>query len=342
MPLFLYNNLPAPQQQYKKLAAVVALLLPHLDALDKHLALVLPRGVPLVSGVPEVPPRSRTGVHPRLSGFAVLEPAVCAADGDVDDQVEVLVEGRGLAARLAPRVHEAGAVGIRQREMALLPEGLVEVVVHDLDQARVDIGENVLLAPLHAESVEGLGVGGELGLALDIRRPPCIGGDVRPKVQRAADDVVATGGVRVVVAARLHDVDLARPRPVAVGCVLGQHPDGGPQPVALGQLRHHLHPSKLDVSARLGIDACRLDRIDDGAVSRVGRRNAAVPVRPRARAGVQQVDDVVRVDEFLVLQRGLEVQHAILDECVLVGVGCHFELAVAVFPRQQDISRPIW
>ena len=224
----------------------------------------------MVAGVPELLLRGGGLVDPGLAVDAVLEPAVGAADGDVEDEVEVLVEGGGVAAGLAPRIDDAGAVGVGEGEVPLLPERLVEVGVEDLQEAGVDVGEDVLFAPLDAEGVRGGGEGGVQGVALHVGAPPRVVVGVRAPVQRTRHDVVAALGVGVVVPARLADVDLARFGPWAVDAVDGQHPDGGPEPVTLGQRGGDLNASVLDRSTLLGVDSSRLDRVDNGPVGHVG------------------------------------------------------------------------
>lgn len=85
--------------------------------------------------------------------------------------------------------------------------------------------------------------------------PPSIVGGVRSPVECRRHDVVAALGVRPIVAARLHDVNLSRLGPRAVGILDGQHPDGRPQPVSLGKLCSDLDTAVLDSGALLGVDA---------------------------------------------------------------------------------------
>ena len=122
-------------------------LLPHLDLADRHLPATLPCRIPLVTCIPEILLRRRAAVDPGLAGLAVLEPAVRAADGHVEDEIKFLIKGCLVTARLGPDVDEARAVGVRKGKVALLPERLVEVGVDDLEKARIDIGEQVLLRP---------------------------------------------------------------------------------------------------------------------------------------------------------------------------------------------------
>jgi hypothetical protein len=88
-------------------------------------------------------------IQPRLVALPVREPPVRAADGDVHDQVEVLVKRRGVPARAVhagdargPRVLERLGLAVRVErrlgELTALPEGLVEADVEQRVQARVD------------------------------------------------------------------------------------------------------------------------------------------------------------------------------------------------------------
>lgn len=83
------------------------------------------------------------------------------------------------------------------------------------------------------------------------------------------------------------------------------------------------------MKTKLGVDATRLDRVDDGAVCCVSRGNAVSPLGTCA-ALTAKVNDVVGVDKVLVLESGLNGKHTILDEDVLIAVGGLFELAIAI------------
>lgn len=279
------------------LASVVPFLLPHLRALDNHLTLLLPRRIPLAAGIPKVA-LGRVGlIHPWLALDAIFEPAIGAAHGDVENQVKVLVKRGAVAAGLTPRVHQSRAIGIGGREVALGPKGFVEVRIHDLEEARVDVGEDVLLGPLEAVGVEARAVSGVQSLSLDIASPPSIVVGVRTPVNRRRHDIVATLRIRVIVAPRLHNVDFSRLGPHAIGVVGGQHPDCGPHPVTLGKLGDNFDTAKLNLSSLLGADAGRLDGVDNGSVGGVRHGNAVVPEIRRTFSGFQQIDDVVRIDE---------------------------------------------
>lgn len=167
-------------------------------------------------------------------------------------------------------------------------------------------------------------------LALDVVAPPSIILLVRPKVQRAADDVVAALAVREVVAAGLHDVELAGPRPRPVHAVRGQHPDGGPQPVALGQLGLDLDAAVRDGRATACVEARGFDRVHDGAVGRVGGCHAVLPARAGAAVAAEVDYGAVVVDEVSVLEGGLDGEDVVFDVGVCVVGCCLLELAVSV------------
>ena len=75
-------------------------LLPHLDVLDFHATLLgvcRPSGEPFVLGLPELAGSVSRIVGPWLFiSKAVLEVAVGASDGYVEDEVELLVERCGV------------------------------------------------------------------------------------------------------------------------------------------------------------------------------------------------------------------------------------------------------
>src|SRR5688500_5791338 len=104
----LVGPLAHPRLQVIETLVAVALLPDH-DLADLELGLS-PGRQPDVAGVPEVLLGVRRVAEPRLARLGVLEPAVGAADGDVDDEVEMRVEGRVGAARLAPDVLQTRAV----------------------------------------------------------------------------------------------------------------------------------------------------------------------------------------------------------------------------------------
>ena len=187
--------------------------------------------------------------------------------------------------------------------------------------------------------MEGVGEGGVQGVALDVSAPEGVVRAVGPPVQRGRDDVVAAARVGVVVAARLHDVDLAAGGPHAVVRLGGEEPDRRPDPVAFGEFGGDFDTAIFDGAAFLGVDAARFDGRDDRAVRGIGRGDAVGPEGRGADALLAEVDDVVVVDEVGVLEGRLDVQHVVFDEHVFVGDGCLLELAVAK-PTDFGFLRP--
>lgn len=124
------------------IAPIIPTLLPHLDTLNLHLSAILPRRHPLVPRLPKLQLRNRAAVCPGLAADTISKPAVRAADGKIENQVEGLVEGRRDRA-IRPGVDGCGAVGVGWREVADVPGGLVELGVEDLVDARVDVGEEI-------------------------------------------------------------------------------------------------------------------------------------------------------------------------------------------------------
>jgi len=161
---------------------VAVALLPDLDTLNLHGGRG-PGGQPGVPGVPEVLLGIDGAVQPGLARLGVLEPAIGAAHGDVKDEEEALVKGGVGVGRFQPGVLEEGAVTVGCGEVAAIKEGLVKVGVQHLQEARVDIGEEILLGPLEAKGVEAGRVGGVQGRALVVGAPPAVVGDVGTPVE---------------------------------------------------------------------------------------------------------------------------------------------------------------
>lgn len=96
--------------------------IPHLDALDlEGAALFRPGGIPLPLIVVELRRGPLGHIGPGLASHAVLEVPGSATDGQVQDQVELGVEGGALVGGVLPGVVPVGDVGA-------LPVALVGVV----------------------------------------------------------------------------------------------------------------------------------------------------------------------------------------------------------------------
>lgn len=107
---------------------------------------------------------------------------------------------------------------------------------------------------LKTEGVVAVGVRGVESLAFDVVAPPTIIVGVWTKVQSAGGNIVTALSVGVIVAARFHNVNFTRARPVTVDAVLGQHPDGGPKPVTSRQLGLDLDAAILDGGTKFCVD----------------------------------------------------------------------------------------
>jgi hypothetical protein len=110
------------------LTTLITLLLPHLDTLDHHLAIILPRGLPCLPAVPEVLLSSGRLVNPWFAGKPILEPTVRTTDGNVEDKVELLVKRRSKVAGLAPRVDQSSSITIRKRKIPAAQSGWLKLV----------------------------------------------------------------------------------------------------------------------------------------------------------------------------------------------------------------------
>jgi len=304
-------------------------LLPHLDALDDHLAILLPGRVPFVPAVPEIFPFRLAAVHPRLAMLAILEPAVGGTHGNVEDQVEWVIEGGIPSSCLRPGVDILGAIPIGKRKSAALPQPLVEVGGEHLEQSRVDVGEDVVLAPFEAERVEFSRVCRVQSLSPTVCTPVAVVGWVGTPVERGRDNVISALRMRCIVSATLDDIDLTGRRPRAVGLLDGHHPDSRPQPQALWKLGHDLDTTVGDRGSLLGTDASRLDRVDDGSVLSVGGRNTVERNMRRANTHLSEIENgAIRRHKCFVHQGRADMERTIHDVRVLLQVSRVFELAV--------------
>lgn len=148
-------------------------------------------------------------------------------------------------------------------------------------------------------------------------------------MQSARSHVVAAHFVRVVVSAGLHDVNFAGVGPLAVRVVLGHHPYRWPEPVPLWKLGLYFDAAVLDVDTAFGNEACRSRWRYDSSIGRVCHGVAICPFGANA-ALFGQVDDIVLVDQVLILQRRLDLQEAIFDEDIVIGVCRLRKIAIAM------------
>ena len=252
-------------------------LLPHLHRRDGKLGrLRLPGWIPLVLPGQEVLGRSRRLVDPRFAGIAILEPPIGTSNSQIDDEVKLLIERRVQIGVVDPRVGKSGAVGVGQRELATSPQILIERVVEDLQEASVYVGEEILLTPLQAIGVGTGGPGGMESFLLLAGAPISVVFLIGTPVESAGDNVVSAGRIAVVVASRFGDIDFARCGPSPECVVDGQHPNGGPEPVALWHGGYDFDPTVLDGCTFDGVDAAGFDGRNNGTVGDVGGSVAVV------------------------------------------------------------------
>jgi len=312
---------------------VAVTLLPHLDLADFQLACTGcgPRGIPDVTSLPEIPLGGRRAVNPWLSALAVLEPAVGAADGHVQDQVEFLIEWcRVVAGDLVPGIGETGAVGVEGWEASALPERFVEVDVCDLEENVVDPGEEVFLRPFQSEGVFAESICGVESLSLVVCTPPCVVGCVWTPVKSGRHNVVSSLGIRVVVSTGFSNIDFSRQGPSTVGVVDRQHPDRWPQPISYWHLCSDLDTSVFDRSSSLGVDTSGLHRLYDFVGSKIRDGNAVCEdFRGTGSIGCQ-IDHTVGVDESSILQGRPDDEFAVLNENVRVVECGLLEFSIAV------------
>ncbi len=276
--MIVYDMHLVQKSSSENLLLVAITLPPHLHLADLHLSRsgLLPRREPDVTLRPEVALRSRRSIDPWLARLSIFEPAVRATNGHVQNEIELLVERCLITASLGPDVLETGAVAVGQRESSTFPERLVEVRVEDLQETRVDVGEEVLLGPLDAKGMLGLGVGSVESGSLDVGAPPGIVGWVGTPVKGGRDDVISSLRVGVVISAGLGDINFTRQGPRSIGVVHGQHPDRGPEPITLWHLGSDFDTAVFDRCLLLGVDTCGSDWGNNRAGCDVGLSNAVL------------------------------------------------------------------
>ncbi len=278
-------------------------------------------------GVPESIDGSWVKVGPRLAALTVREVAICATSSDVHEEVEFLVEGSVDLLLVSPRVVTLGPA-------TAFPEGLRRGVNIENNVVRgVQIGGDSILGPEETIDMEVIseGIRGRVllrGLLITIGIP---GGS---PVEGGSELVVAAGGARSVVTARLHDVNLTRGRPSAICLILGKHPNGGPQEITLGELSLDLNLSILEVEFADGSKTGGLDGVDDVSRSS-GVALTSVESVAGANGGGRSTPDVNVTSmesifaEVFDGEGWLQIQDAILDERVGAVVCVPLELPVA-------------
>jgi hypothetical protein len=100
-------------------------LVVHLHALDSHSSVIWlpPSGLPKLSSVPEFFRTSETAVAPRLVTHTIFPESVRATNGNIQDEVEFLVERSVSHAGLRPRIKQSGFIRLIFAELPTIPHG---------------------------------------------------------------------------------------------------------------------------------------------------------------------------------------------------------------------------
>lgn len=112
------------ETQYQKHSTISAsALVVHLHALDSHSTVIrlTPGGLPKCSGIPELLWTCKTTITPGLVTHTVFPEAICATNSNVQDEVELLIEGRIAHAGLRPSIEQSGLVGLILAEVSTVP-----------------------------------------------------------------------------------------------------------------------------------------------------------------------------------------------------------------------------
>ena len=187
-----------------------------------------------------------------------------------------MVEGCVQIGIIDPRVGESCTIRVGQRELPTSPEVLIERVVEYLQEAGIYVGEKVFFTPLQAIGMFAGGVSGMERFLLLTGAPVPIILLIRTPVEGASDNVISTGGIAVVVASGLGNVDFARFGPRSKCVVDGQHPDGGPKPITLWHCGHNFDTTILDGCTFKTVDAAGFNWGNNGTVRDVGSSVAVV------------------------------------------------------------------
>ncbi len=154
----------------------------------------------------------------------VREVAICAADRNFQNQVEILIKGGVSLPSLAPGIMQSTMVDNRGPKVSAIPHAIVlrlKVDEENLQQPIVNICEQVLLTPFQAVCLQAFAVVGTPNVVFALGRPERRNWS---PVKRRANTVssVWKGSSRVTSAFRNVDFPTCGPR--SVNAVLGHHP----------------------------------------------------------------------------------------------------------------------
>jgi hypothetical protein len=152
-------------------------------------------------------------------------------------------------------------------------------------------------------------------------------------VKGRAEGVAATSGAVNTVTAGFNDVDFTGSGPGAVFVVLGKHPDGGPEPITLGELCNNLNAAVLEVETLDGANASGHHGVEVvaggggvalAAVEGIAGANVSGGSTPEIEGTVHHG---VETKSFTG-KGGLDVENAVINESVGTVVPVHLKFPV--------------
>ena len=157
----------------------------------------------------------------------VREVAICAADRNVQNQIEILIKGGVSLPSLAPGIMQSTMVDNRGPKVSAIPHAIVlrlKVDEENLQQPIINICEQVLLTPFQAVCPEAFAVVGTPDVVFALGPPERVCCRNWSPVKGRANTVssVWKGSSRVTSAFR--NVDFPTCGPGSVNAVLGHHP----------------------------------------------------------------------------------------------------------------------
>jgi hypothetical protein len=303
---------------------------PDLDAIDLEGAPITPGGPPLSLVVVELGRGTLGHVGPGLGSDSVLEVSGSSSDGQVKDEVVGSVEGGVLVLGVLPGIGPVAHSG-------LVPVALSTVIhLQDTVGIIIEVGVDLLVIPVEAESVEGIGEassgGGLFSVGLGVLVGEVVGAPMHGGAEGLRSSSEFTGVVGVSTA--FHDIDLTTGGPLSVLIVAGEAPDSGPEPVSLGQLGLDFDSSVLEGEGVDGGELATHDGVDvvisiAGPAASVEEVSGALISRRAAPQfiGVSCADGLL--SDFVFGEDGLDIEDTVLHEGGGSVVVVELELPVA-------------
>ena len=182
----------------------------------------------------------------------------------------------------------------------------------------IEVGVDDLVVPVEAVGVEIVGEGASgcalLGMGLGV----LVGEEISAPMHGRAEGLRSSSELFRIsnVSSALHDVDLTAGWPFSVLVVSGERPDGGPEPVSLGQLGLDLDSAVLEGEG-----------VDGGQFSAHDGVNVVVSVAGPA-ASVEEVASALISGRSSPKLIGVAGSHELRSDLVLSEDGLDVELAI--------------